>query len=90
LSVGRAKDFALVGPLGAARRSIIMLVMILGYLAETQIVDLGGIVGFPAGGPNHRADFEVQGFGFHVQIDGIVFAGFLAFGIIGADDFGAK
>ena len=72
-----------------AMRSIIMLVMMFGYLPNPEIVDSCGIVGLPAGGPDNGADLQIQGLWLHLQIDGVVFAGLHAPGrILGADDLG--
>ena len=58
-----------------------------GILAESKVVHPGGIIGLPTGCPYNGANVEIQGFGFHVQIDGIVFAGvFASLGIVGADN----
>ena len=38
-------------------------------------LDLGGVVGLPAGGPDHGADLELDGLFLHAEIDGAVLAG---------------
>ena len=86
-AVRRTEDFAVGGSVGGGQSFQHHVGDDVRISAEAQIVDFGGIIRLPAGCPDHGADFQIDGFGFHVQINGVVFAGFLApFGIFGSDD----
>ena len=62
-----------------------------GMLPEPEVVDLGGIVGFPTGGPDHGTDLQIQGFGLHLEIHRTVFTGIRTFlGVIRTDNLGRK
>ena len=46
-------------------------------LTETEIFNLPGIIGLPTGCPDYRSHLKIDGFGLHVEIDRIIFAGLL-------------
>ncbi len=49
-----------------------------GVFAEAQVVELGGVVGRPSGGRDHRAHAERFALGLLVEPDGVVTAGIRA------------
>ena len=61
--------------------------MMLSYWPKPRLSISVGIIGLPAGGPDDGAHLQVDGLGLHLQVDRIVFAGFLdRGGVIGADN----
>jgi len=66
-----------------------MLVTMFLVAAEAEVVHLLGVVGHPAGRPDHRPDVEGERLGRHLEVDRVVGAGRLdALPVLGLDDRG--
>ncbi|MGP8050648.1 MAG: FGGY family carbohydrate kinase [Desulfobaccales bacterium] len=78
LLVRRPEDQPAGGAVGGRQALHLHVGDDVGYLAEPQIIHLGGIVKFPTAGQDDGPHLELQGLGQHVQLDGFVLAGLLA------------